>query len=140
MDGNGNLFGTAGAGGTVGYGVVFELSPSNGQWNETVLYNFGPFPDGSGASGLVFDAAGNLYGSTIGGGSGCNYPGCGTVFRLTPQSGGTWKETILANFESAGDGSEPGAAVILGPGGRIYGMTEYGGGRYGRGTVFEIQP
>jgi uncharacterized repeat protein (TIGR03803 family) len=63
------------------------------------------------------------------------------VFKLTPQTGGSWKETIVYNFESAADGSESVAGVLVdGATGRLYGTTQYGGGRYGNGTVFEIQP
>jgi uncharacterized repeat protein (TIGR03803 family) len=143
IDANGNLFGTTFFGGKDFYGVVFELSPSGGSWNETVLYTFGgPI---YGPSGVVFDKKGNLYGITANGGTGCNFPGCGTVFRLTPQAGGTWKNTTLHNFESADDGSASQevypAGVLLDPAtGYIYGTTQYGGGRYGYGTVFELKP
>jgi hypothetical protein len=133
IDANGNLFGTT-------TGLVFELSPSGGKWNETVLYSFGGSPDGARASGVVFDAKGNLYSTTQCGGSGCNNPGCGIVFELSPQSGGSWKETILYNFESATDGSQSVAGVLIDSTGNIYGTTQYGGTRLGNGTVFEIQP
>jgi hypothetical protein len=143
IDANGNLFGTTFGGGTNFYSVVFELSPSGSTWTETVLYTFDAY--GYGPSGLVFDKKGNLYGITANEGNGCNYPGCGTVFKLTPQAGGTWKRTTLHNFESADDGSEAEevytSGVFLDPAtGYIYGTTEYGGGRYGYGTVFELKP
>jgi hypothetical protein len=108
-----------------------------------VLYTFGgPIYD---PFGVVLDKKGNLYGITANGGNGCNFPGCGTLFRLTPQPGGTWKNTTLRNFESADDGSasqevNP-AGVLLDPAsGYIYGTTQYGGGRYGYGTVLELKP
>lgn len=143
IDANENLFGTTFAGGTDSYSVVFELSPSGSTWNETVLYTFDAY--GYGPSGVVFDKKGNLYGITANGGNGCNYPGCGTVFKLTPQAGGTWRKTTLHNFESADDGSAAEevypAGVLLDPAtGYIHGTTQYGGGRYGYGTVFELKP
>jgi len=142
IDAKGNLFGTTSSGGPVNdNGVIFELSQSGGQWSETVLYGFGALPDGVHPSGVVFDAKGNLYGTTANGGAGCNSPGCGIVFELTPQSGGTWKETILYNFESSSDGSVSMAGLLVDSAtGHLYGTTQYGGGRYGNGTVFEIQP
>jgi uncharacterized repeat protein (TIGR03803 family) len=143
IDAKGNLFGTTYWGGPVDnpFGVVFELSPSGSAWNETVLYSFGASPDGLHPSGVVFDAAGNLYGTTVNGGNGCNYPGCGIAYKLSPQGSGPWKETILHNLESAGDGSESVAGLLVEKvSGRLYGTTQYGGGRYGNGTVFEVQP
>jgi uncharacterized repeat protein (TIGR03803 family) len=143
IDAKGNLFGTTSLGGPVdhAYGVVFELSQSGGKWSETILYNFGGMPDGYFPSGVVFDAKGNLYGATQNGGAGCNSPGCGIAFELTPQTKGLWKETILHAFESAGDGSQSVAGVVVNnANGYVYGTTAYGGSEYGYGTVFEIQP
>jgi len=135
IDAKGDLFGTTLS------GEIFELSQAGGKWTDAVLYTFGPSPDGSHPWGVVLDAKGNLYGTTSGGGAGCNSPGCGIVFKLSPQTSGPWKETILQNFESAGDGSVPNADVVVDTSsGHIYGTTTYGGGRYGYGTVFEIQP
>jgi uncharacterized repeat protein (TIGR03803 family) len=116
-----------------GQGVVFELSPSGGgQWTYNILYGFcaqqgcadGRTPQ---YGSLVFDAAGNLYGTTQGGGS-QNY---GTVFELTP-SGGSWTETVLHSFCSATnctDGEEPIGGVVLDAHGNIYGVTPGGGRR-----------
>jgi uncharacterized repeat protein (TIGR03803 family) len=143
IDTSGNLYGTTFNGGPVdnSYGVVFEFSQSADKWNETVLYSFGPSPDGSRPAGVVLGAKGKLYGTTQNGGNGCNNPGCGIVFTLTPQSSTPWKETVLWNFQSVGDGSQSAASVLVeGATGDIFGTTEYGGGRYGYGTVFEIQP
>lgn len=86
------------------------------------------------------DTSGNLYDATQYGGLGCSQSLCGTVFKLTPKSGGTWKEAILHQFESAGDGSKPQWGLILDNSGNLYGTTYYGGGRYGYGTVYEITP
>ncbi len=70
---------------------MFELTPTaGGGWTETVLHSFGNGADGvDPEAGLIFDAAGNLYGTTAGGGT---YSG-GTVFELTPTAGGGWTET-----------------------------------------------
>ncbi|MGC1374565.1 MAG: choice-of-anchor tandem repeat GloVer-containing protein, partial [Candidatus Sulfotelmatobacter sp.] len=89
---------------------------------------------------LVVDAAGNIYGTAVWGGLGCNRFYCGVVYELSPQGGGAWKETILPPFESAEDGSEPEAGVLLDGSGNLFGTTYYGGSRYGYGTVYEITP
>jgi uncharacterized repeat protein (TIGR03803 family) len=137
----GNLYGTTLLGGVNNMSTVFELSPSGAAWKETVLYNFGSPPDGSRPSGVVFDAQGNLWGTTQNGGSGCNTPGCGTVFKLKPQSSGFWKETIFHQFESADDGSQSlGNVLVDAATGHVYGTTQYGGGRYGYGTIFQVGP
>jgi len=112
----GNLYGTTYQGGSSGLGSVFELKLSGGVWTETLLYSFaGGTTDGEYPvySPLVFDAAGNLYGTTEYGGSSCN---CGTVFELT-KSGSTWKETILHAFLGSGqkDGYLPQAGSRLTP-------------------------
>ena len=94
FDATGNLYGTTAYGGTHNGGVVFQLSPgSHGTWHQTVLHNFGNGTDGTRPSGgLIFDTAGNLYGTTILGGataaSGSCYAGCGTVFQLKPGKNG----------------------------------------------------
>jgi uncharacterized repeat protein (TIGR03803 family) len=142
IDSAGNLYGTTPAkfGGSMG-GTVFRLNQSGGQWIQTVLYTFGTNPsDGSSPSGVVFDARGNLYGTTFAGGIGCNNPGCGTVFILTPQSSGPWKESILHQFESAADGSESASGLLVdNTAARLYGTTQYGGSRLGYGTIFLIE-
>jgi uncharacterized repeat protein (TIGR03803 family) len=149
MDGSGNLYGTTTFGGANGGGgTAFELSLTNNAWIETTLYSFNSgAADGFQASGLALDGKGNIYGTTLSGGNGCNLPGCGIVFRLTPQSGQPWKETILHEFQSAGDGSEADRQILSAPApfldktsGKLYGVTPYGGGMFGYGTVFEIEP
>lgn len=90
--------------------------------------NDGVFPFGS----LIFDGKGNLYGTTIGGGPSFG----GTVFELTPGSGGTWTEKILYSFTGT-DGSEPYASLIFDGTGNLYGTT-LAGGAYGFGIVFEL--
>jgi uncharacterized repeat protein (TIGR03803 family) len=147
IDAAGNLYGTTtGGGANGGGGTVFELTPqSGGNWTETVLHSFagGPNDGADPAAGLIFDAAGNLYGTTFMGGSdtsGCQSDGCGTVFELTPQSGGNWTETVLHSFSDDGtDGTSPYASLLLDAEGNLYGTTAAGGAQ-GYGTVFEVTP
>jgi uncharacterized repeat protein (TIGR03803 family) len=141
-DASGNLYGTTIYGGANGAGMVYELSPSASGWQETVLYSFitngidGFFATG----GLVFDAAGNLYGTTQFGGTGncTNGFGCGTVFELSPSAGGSWTETILHDFQGT-DGWEAHAGLIRDAAGNLYGTTA-NGGAYSQGTVYELSP
>ncbi|MGC1373002.1 MAG: choice-of-anchor tandem repeat GloVer-containing protein [Candidatus Sulfotelmatobacter sp.] len=141
FDRNGNLYGTALAGGAYGGGVAFELSPSEDRtWAEAVLYNFGNGPeDGRGPEcNLIFDREGNLYGTTSGGGA---YNNAGTVFELSPSTSG-WTETVLYSFQGGING--PGAVIPTGGvamdrEGRLYGAA-YSGGEYGEGAVFELAP
>jgi uncharacterized repeat protein (TIGR03803 family) len=141
-DGAGNLYGTtlnggaSGQSGTDGFGVVFKLSPTG---TETVLYSFTGGADGASPSaGLIQDAAGNLYGTTSGGGaaSTCNPPsGCGVVFKLNPISG---TEKVLYRFKGA-DGAYPLAGLVRDTAGNLYGTTN-GGGAHNLGVVFKLNP
>jgi uncharacterized repeat protein (TIGR03803 family) len=141
MDAAGNLYGTTSLSNVDTHSTVFELSPTGTRWKETILYTFAGASDGSYPSGVVFDAQGNLYGTTQNGGSGCNSPGCGTVFKLKPQSSGLWQETIVHQFESSDDGSvSMGNILIDNSTGHAYGTTQFGGGRNGYGTVFQVGP
>jgi uncharacterized repeat protein (TIGR03803 family) len=154
FDAAGNLYGTTVNGGPKGLGTVFELTPTaGGGWTETVLHSFGSTAKGAAYpfSGLVFDAAGNLYGTTFVGGTyycAVLHAGCGTVFELTPTAGGVWRETVLHSFGSGADGYYlQGAGVILDAAGNVYGTTIFGGGNdcqvaqnYGCGIVFELSP
>jgi uncharacterized repeat protein (TIGR03803 family) len=151
FDSAGNLYGTTIYGGRSGSncgslgscGVVFELSPPSngvGLWTETVLYSFcsqGNCSDGANPqSGVIFDSAGNLYGTTSGGGD----RGFGTVFELSPSSGG-WTETVLYNFCSQTlcvDGEWPYGGLVSDAAGNLYGTTTAGG--VAAGTVFELVP
>jgi uncharacterized repeat protein (TIGR03803 family) len=148
MDASGHLYGTTSQGGNPnvcpdpyapGCGVVFELIPSfHSQWQENVLYTFQGASDGLGPSGgLVFDASGNLYGTTAEGGTGtyCS-AGCGTVFKLSANRGGAWTKTVLHNFQGQSDGAFP-AGLTLDASGHLYGITTSGGSS-DRGTVYEL--
>lgn len=110
LDSKGNVYGTTFAGGTYNGGTVFELSPgANGQWIEAILHNF-PIEepdDGFQPVGVVLDAAGNLYGMTIQGGSN----DAGIVFELSPGANGNWTEAILYNFCSLPDCADGAAPV-----------------------------
>jgi uncharacterized repeat protein (TIGR03803 family) len=124
-------------------GSVFKLSPnSDGTWTETVLYVFTGGADGSAPNGdLVFDGAGNLYGTTNAGGA----DRVGTVFKLSPNSDGTWTETVLHSFTGGADGGDPRAGVILDAAGNLYGTTLEGGFKdqfctAGCGVVFKLAP
>jgi uncharacterized repeat protein (TIGR03803 family) len=137
FDAAGNLYGTTQEGGTAGGGTVFELTPNgSGGWTETVLHSFGSGTDGRfPLAGLIFDAAGDLYGTTeLGGNS-----NAGTVFELTPNGGGGWTETVLHRFGNGTDGAEPWAGLIFDARGNLYGTT-FQGGNYLGGTVFELTP
>jgi uncharacterized repeat protein (TIGR03803 family) len=99
-----------------------------------VLYNFKGGADGFGPdTGLVVDAAGNLYGATYRGGGGCNGDGCGTVFELT-LSAGKWREQVLHRFK--GPQADPTAGLILDAGGNLYGTASDALG--GNGMVFKL--
>ena len=150
LDAAGNLYGTTLFGGTgicqssgenFGCGTVFKVDASG---KETVLYNFcsaSSCADGASPSaGLFLDAKGNLYGTTLSGGTGpCTgefSSGCGTVFELS--ASGT--ETVLHNFTGvAPDGAFPHSRLIMDANGNLYG-TASAGGKFGNGVVFKITP
>jgi uncharacterized repeat protein (TIGR03803 family) len=144
FDQNGNLYGTTQFGGnasacTKGCGVVFQLSPSAGVWTEHLLYMFtNAHPDGrQPAANLIFDPQGNLYGTTEGGGT-AHATCCGIVFKLSPNSGGPWSETVLLSFPSdKSEGAYPAGALVLDGSGNLYGTTS-AGGQYASGTVYEL--
>lgn len=146
MDTLGNLYGTTQSGGTYGNGTVYELTPqSGGGYSESILYSFGASPDGLYPDGtLLLDSAGNLYGTTAGGGANCGLGGCGTVFELSPNGGGGWNEMILHSFTNS-DGAMPYAGLIADSDGNLYGTTFAGGhdncktlGFDGCGVVFKL--
>ena len=137
-DSKGNLYGATNQGGTNSTGMVFELSPdSSGGYTETILYDFNVYGsgDGSGPYGsLAFNQSGDLIGTTSGGGA----SGAGTVYRLTPKSGGGWTEKIIYSFSmSGGDGQYPAAGVAIGKNGALYGTTAFGGTN-SSGAVYKL--
>lgn len=137
LDSSGNLYGTTVAGGSKGFGTVFELIPqADGSWKEKILHNFASGFDGQGPRAkLTFDAAGNLYGTTNTGG---RY-GLGTAFQLIPQADGTWKEKFLHHFGNGSDGAYLYSNLVFDTAGSLYGATFFGG-QYGGGIVFKLVP
>jgi len=150
-DSAGNLYGTTYNGGgcpapfTQGCGIVFELSPqSNGSYTKTTLYAFQNQSDGGSPTGdLVFDSAGNLYGTTEYGGTlggNCTY-GCGTVYELSPSSSGGWTETVLYSFPGGTGPKYPLGSVVFDPSGNLYGTSFTGGtDSSSGGTIYELSP
>ncbi|HEX4665975.1 MAG TPA: choice-of-anchor tandem repeat GloVer-containing protein [Chthoniobacterales bacterium] len=139
IDGAGNLYGTSVLGGVFGGGTVWRLSPVDGGWEHTVLYNFtGGADGGEPYKGVTLDAAGNLYGTAVTGGSGSCEGGCGVTYKLT-KSGDTWTQSVIHAFTGGTDGSGPGARVALDTRGNVYGMTPTGGAN-GLGTIYALQP
>lgn len=141
FDSGGNGYGTTVTGGAFGCGTVFQLMPVGSGWQLNTLYSFTCFADGKNPyGGVTLDKAGNLYGTTVAGGSGgvCASDGCGTVFELT-KSGNSWTETVLYNFAGANDGSGPGGGVVFDGNGNLYGTTP-DGGIYSLGVVYELSP
>jgi len=147
FDQAGNLYGTAfsGGGGSCpgspsGCGVVYELTPSNGGWTQSVLYSFTGGNDGAHPwAGVILDQSGNLYGTTEFGGNSTSCPsGCGVVYELLPSNGG-WTEKVLYTFQNQQDGAQPYAGLIFDSSGNLYGATT-SGGTGGGGTVFELTP
>ena len=130
----GNLYGTTAFGGAAESGTVYELTNAAGSWTETVLYTFQGGTDGAYPySTLVFDESGNLYGTTLAGGTSCFI--CGTVFKLTNRHG-TWTETLLHSFSGL-DGANPFGSLLLDSSGNLYGTTNSGGTSF-EGTVYEL--
>ncbi|HEY6768876.1 MAG TPA: choice-of-anchor tandem repeat GloVer-containing protein [Candidatus Sulfotelmatobacter sp.] len=167
MDTSGNLYGSTAFGGTGGSndsscqgpgvssncGTIFELLPSVGGWSETIIYDFQGNGDAARPQAkLIFDKAGNIYGTTLAGGGASCPPfviGCGTVFRLSPPgtSGQGWTETVLHAFTGS-DGQFPDAGLIF-SNDALYGTTSEGGESCPPGTgytsatcgvVFKIVP
>jgi len=140
LDQTGNLYGTTRTGGVHDSGTIYKLSRGKkGTWREEILYSFNgtsckkcaydPF------AGIIFDAAGNIYGTTIGGGK----YGAGTVFELVaPVGSNAYKEKVLWNFSGV-DGNYPLENLIQDSAGNLYGTTQYGG-LYGDGVVYEVNP
>jgi len=125
FDQAGNIYGTTTAGGDTscqddyGCGVVYELSPSNGAWKQTVLYTFENGSDGASPyAGVVLDRAGNLYGTNA----------YGVIYELSPSAGG-WVETTIATLGSFLPGG-----LIFDAAGNLYGAS------FVDPEVFELSP
>jgi len=138
MDSSGNLYGVTNIGGANDAGYVFELSPtSTGRWTLATLYSFGVYTGPGPAvpwSGVVFDSAGNLYGVTANGG----IEGSGTVYQLSPSSGGGWTETTLVSFPaSCSPACLPESGITVDSSGNIFGTAAATGTS---GVAYEVSP
>lgn len=149
MDAAGNLYGVRGSAGSIGAGIVFEMSPNgDGTWSEKILYTSRGGTDGEyPVGGVVLDETGNLYGATVYGGDTkvCNGNGCGTIYELIHSSSG-WTKQELYRFKGSGDGANPESEPTIDVAGNLYGTTyqqglEAGGECPGGcGTVFKLSP
>jgi uncharacterized repeat protein (TIGR03803 family) len=153
---DGSLYGTTTAGGNIacpnGCGTVFRLRHSATcqgplcSWHETVLHRFKGGADGADPRGeLIFDEAGDIYGTAYQGGN-CGGSGgtCGVVYELTPSVGG-WIETVLFRFTGGTEGKHPSSQLVFDSSGNLYSTTLYGGdlscnSGLGCGTVFQLTP
>jgi len=151
-DRQGALYGTTYYGGGtpcddgVGCGTVFKLTPTKSGYRESILYSFKGGHDGLWpAANVIVVENGVVYGTTTYGGTASQPPcanGCGTVFALTPASGG-YSETILHSFQVPPDGNYPASGLIMDRNGSVYGTTQYGGSSVCNtdcGTVFRLSP
>ena len=126
QDSVGNLYGTTFNGGTANMGVVYKLDVGG---QETVLYSFTGGADGASPyAGVIRDSAGDLYGTTVEGGT----AGWGVVYKLDTSG----QETVLYSFTGGADGGDPYAGVIRDPAGNLYGTTLFG--TYGSGNVYKL--
>lgn len=153
-DAAGNFYGITTYGGNLsdcgggGCGTVFELSPNgSGGWTQTTLYAFTGKSDGNYPwyAGVIFDSAGNLYGTTGAGGHNtqCN-GGCGVVYKLSPNGSGGWAETVIHGFTGsdgtpAAGGGWPVYNLTFDASGNLYGVT-YLGGQDDEGVVYKLTP
>lgn len=142
MDAEGNLYGMTVQGGDFNSGTVFRLAPTPTGWVESILYSFTSGADGGQPyGGVTLDAEGNIYGTTVVGGSyaGCPEDGCGVVFKLTKTGAGYTQRVIHAFQGGEADGSGPGGPLSFDAEGNLYGMTP-GGGAFGMGVLFQLAP
>ena len=155
FDSRGNLYGTTNSGGVqgcygVGCGTVFRLKMQpDGSWSHVILYAFrGTGDGGTPTASVIVGPDGVVYGTTQiwGTGNGCTGSGCGVAYSLTrPMRPGMWRQTVLHTFLHGADGYVPYGELVFGPGGLIYGATEFGGkptceSGFGCGTVFSVTP
>ena len=136
-DPQGNIYGTTPGGGQVSAGTVFELTPSQNGWTESLAYNAGDLPDPWGPnSGVIFDSKGNLFGTSVNGGTN----NTGTVFELKYAVGVGWTETTLYNFLNEDDGSAPFGGLVMDASGNLFGTTVVGYHGVRDWTIFELSP
>jgi uncharacterized repeat protein (TIGR03803 family) len=143
-DTSGNLLGVAESGGTAnsnceaGCGTVFKLTPAAGGWSLSVIYSFSGGSDGGYPfSPLVFDTQGNLFGTTLLGGSVQCPNECGTVFELSPNGSG-WNFSDVYSF-SGPDGADP-QGILFDSAGNLFGAASGGKTTCGCGVLFELVP
>jgi hypothetical protein len=141
---NGVLYGTTSQSVvTNASGLVFQLAPpaqQGGAWTYTVLYNFPGFKGDATtpASTMAIDPSGNLYGTSVFGGSIACYLGCGTIFKLSPPvNGGGWTESVLRDLGNSGQ--NPNSSLVIFHNGLLYGTTTFLGAS-DVGTVFTLVP
>jgi uncharacterized repeat protein (TIGR03803 family) len=140
LDAQGNLYGTAVVGGTGGIcagegcGVVYKLTKNGSTWTQSVIYNFTGKSDGYGpGSGVTFDKAGNLYGTTPTGGA----KSMGVIYELSP-SGSSWTFKVIHTFSGGSDGTGGSAGrLLLDAAGRLYGVCTVGGAN-GAGVAYKL--
>jgi hypothetical protein len=136
-DKQGSLYGTTGTGGPFAAGTVFEMTPSQNGWTESLAYVFNGHPDAGGPnSGVIFDGNGNLFGTTFAGGQG----NTGTVFELKYVPGVGWTETILYEFQDEEDGGQPAAGLVMDGSGNLFGATTSGFRGLRDANIFELSP
>lgn len=137
FDASGNLYGTTYYDGANNLGSVYELIPRHsGEWKEKLLYSFASGNDGQASIGnLVFDAAGNLYGTTSEGGTG----GVGVVFELKHRVSGKWRESVVHNFAGPPDGAYAYNGMVPDGAGNFFGATVHGGAN-DDGAIYEFTP
>lgn len=142
MDAEGNLYGMTVQGGDFNSGTVFRLARTPAGWEESVLYSFTSGADGGQPyGGVTLDEAGNIYGTTVVGGSyaGCPEDGCGVAWKLT-KSGSGYTHSVIHAFQGGeADGYGPGGPLSFDAQGNLYGMTP-GGGAFGTGLIFQLAP
>ncbi len=140
FDAAGNIYGVTWTGGSNGCflnrgcGMVYKLIRSGGAWALSILYVFQGGADGTYPTGVTFDSAGDLIGTTVNGGTN----DAGVIFELTP-SGDSWTESVLYNFDCQGNGGcVPEAGLISDAAGNFYGSTTQSSGY--SGVIFELSP
>ena len=135
LDAAGNVYGTVPEDSDQAFGLVFQLTPAGSSWNFSTAYHFQNTTDGRQPwGGLIFDDAGNLYGTTTYGGANSG----GTVFQLTP-SGGGWTFNLIYALPGGNGSHGPEAKLARDSAGNLYGTTVKDGA-YGYGTVFKLTP